>query len=160
MKKYISFLFVGVFLIFLVGCGGGGSNKNTSNSTTNQTKQLSGYVVDDPIANATIEIYDTNGTLIAKKENATDEKGRYSIQLEGNYTFPLLLKVTNGEINGAKFDSTMLSLCFDSQCNITPVTSILVTSFAGDISLASKEQLSKFTQEILGIDNWQSTILP
>ncbi|RUM45096.1 MAG: hypothetical protein DSY46_03805, partial [Hydrogenimonas sp.] len=147
-----------IMILSFIGCGGSSSTTNHL-STENREVIISGYVIDEPIVGATIEVYDLNQSFITKFTNSTDETGKYSIQFKGNYSFPLLLKVTNGEINGTKFDSTMLSLCYDSPCNITPITTIVTLSFATNFALTSKEELSKFAQESLGVDNWQSLTL-
>ena len=135
-----------------------GGNTNTTPSANKKT--ISGYVVDDPVVGATIEVYDENGTFVKKVSNITDQDGKYSIEIKGDSSsLPVLLKVTGGEIKSKKFESSMWSICFDEQCNVTPITSIVALSFATDISNTSKEQLSKYAQEQLGIDNWQSLII-
>ena len=67
---------------FIVGCGGkSGGEVNNTKASLSKDKVISGYVIDDPIVKATIAIYDLNGTLIKKEENATDSSGKFSIKI-------------------------------------------------------------------------------
>ena len=89
-KKILQWLMVGVAFVVLTACGGGGGNgveKNTTQQNTPQPTQnkktITGYVIDDPVVGATIEVYDANGTLLTKEENATDSSGKFSIEVNG-----------------------------------------------------------------------------
>ena len=81
MKKLL-FIF-GLILSFLIlGCGGvDSSSSENSSSNPDSNTTISGYVIDDPIVGATIEVYDEEGNLIAKEENATDESGKFEIEI-------------------------------------------------------------------------------
>ena len=150
MKKLISLIFLTVALIF-IGCGG-----VESESSDNSIQTITGYVIDDPIVGATIEVYDENGNLIAKKENATDGSGKYSITLKTNAT-KYLIKVSNGKIDNKPFNSELYSICFENKCNVTPVTTIISLNFAKTLKLVSLKDIQNFAQNVLGIDDYQST---
>jgi len=159
MKKSLLFI-IGVILSFLIlGCGGvdsSSSGNSSSNPASNTT--ISGYVIDDPVVGATIEVYDENGNLIAKKENTTDESGKYSITINKNIT-KYLLKVSNGKINGKIFDSTLYSICVNNSCNVTPITTIIALNFAKNLKNLNVQNIQEFAQNILGVSDYQSTNL-
>jgi len=86
IRKIILILFTTIFIIGLSGCG------NRSSSST-QTKTISGYVIDGPIANATIKVYDENGTLLTREENATDSSGHYNIKIKSDSSIVKIIAI-------------------------------------------------------------------
>jgi len=155
MKKFISLFILSITLMF-IGCGGVDS-ESSNNSLNNSSKTLTGYVIDDPVVDATIEVYDENGNLLAKKENATDKDGKFSINVKNTPKY--LLKVYNGKINGINFNSELYSICFEDNCNVTPITTIIALNFANTLRYATADELEEYAQNVLGINDYQSVDL-
>ena len=96
MRLFLKCVWVGFALVILTACGGGTTDPKQDQTITK--KEISGYVIlDTPVAGATIEVYDLNGTLLAKKENATDNDGRFSVNLPDEAK-TVLIKNNNNEI--------------------------------------------------------------
>jgi len=149
--------FYGVWLVLIsilgmgfIGCGGG-----SDNNENNTNKTITGYVIDDPVAGATIEVYDENGTLLTKEENATDENGKYSITIKKEYS-KILLKAYGGEINNTKFDDELSSICFDDKCNMTPITTILAKNFEKNMTVITKKDLTNFSKKYLNVNDYKN----
>ena len=88
-KKILQWLMVGVAFMVLTGCHDPDPVPDNNNSTqqgtdkpTQNKKTITGYVIDDPVVGATIEVYDANGTLLTKEENATDGSGKFSVSVD------------------------------------------------------------------------------
>jgi hypothetical protein len=68
--KEIKLLILLLVSFIFIGCGGGsgtsggGGEISSTIYPDSNTKSLSGYIVDDPILNANIDLLDTNGTVI------------------------------------------------------------------------------------------------
>ncbi len=69
-------------ILLLSSCN---SSDQSTVATVIKDQTISGYVIDDPVIGATIEVYNGN-TLIVKEENATDIDGHFSINLDQDYT--------------------------------------------------------------------------
>jgi len=122
MKKLFSLIFLTVALIF-IGCGG-----VNSESSDNSTKTITGYVIDDPIIGATIEVYDENGNLLAKKENATDESGKFDIKFRQTNSNYYLIKSINGKINKKFYKFELIAIQLknsNDKLYITPYSTLL-----------------------------------
>ncbi len=163
LKQFYRYVFVFLLSVFVfTGCGsdnGGGAfdaNGEPTGSSSVEKITIKGKVVDDPIEDATIEVYDANQIFIEKFKNTSDENGNFSIDVNKKYSLPLLLKVTDGEINGTKFDDVMYGVCFEKSCNITPITTTLSLSFIANLTSSKKEDFAKFASDYLGISDWQS----
>ena len=95
-----------MMLFFNTGC----TDKADDNATIAQTKSISGYVIDDPVSGATVEIYDDNGNLLAKEENATDNSGHFSISIpQDKFSSPILKVIAyknNGDVVLSAYDNT------------------------------------------------------
>jgi len=115
MKKLFGLIIL-ISISFFVGCGGGNSTGNIN------TKTISGYVIDDPVANATIEAYDENGTLLAREENATDVSGYYNIKIKSNSPIVRIIAIPK---NGTPLDAD-INLDKDSETYITQYTTALI----------------------------------
>ncbi|MBN2824324.1 MAG: carboxypeptidase regulatory-like domain-containing protein [Campylobacterales bacterium] len=76
MKKLIMLISLFTASLFLSSCG---SSCNTTPIVAAANKVAVGNVVDGPIYNAIVEIYDMNGTLLAT--TTTNEEGRYSVEV-------------------------------------------------------------------------------
>ena len=151
----IAFLYIAFITIFS-GCGGS-STSGDNTSSNNKNIIISGYVVDDPIVGATIEVYDENGTQIAKEVNATDKKGYFSLKIKDVSKY--MLVATDGKIDGKPFKGTLYSICFDKNCNITPITSILALEFKKTLKNVTQQDIQSFAQEVLGINDYNSVNL-
>ena len=109
--------------LFVIGCGGGGDNKNNTSTqkeninTQKNTKTISGYVIDDPVVGATIEVYDLNGTLLKREENATDKNGKYKITVN-KVSEKYFIKVFQGKINEKLFDGNLYTKLSTTICSI------------------------------------------
>jgi len=166
LRKIVYILLVTTILSVVTGCRG--HHKSTiSNSDTNETnivsdnnksnesyQTISGYVIDEPVVGATIEVYDKNGKYITKEYNSSDVNGNFNIELNSTVDYPILIKASDGKIKNQPFRDTMYSICFESQCNITPVTTIIALSFINNISIVTQSKLDKFARDELGIDDW------
>jgi len=151
----IAFLYIAFITIFS-GCGGS-STSGDNTSSNNKNIIISGYVVDGPIVGATIEVYDENGTQIAKEVNATDKKGYFSLKIKDVSKY--MLVATDGKIDGKPFKGTLYSICFDKNCNITPITSILALEFKKTLKNVTQQDIQSFAQEVLGINDYNSVNL-
>ncbi len=149
MKKLL-FIATLILTFFIAGCGGVDSESSGNNAVT-----ITGYVIDDPVVGATIEVYDENGNLIAKKENATDKDGKYLLNINKNIS-KYLIVATNGKVNGTPFNDTLYSICFNDSCNVTPITTIIALEFNKNLKIVTQQNIQNFSQNVLGIDNYQS----
>ena len=131
MRVYLKFfrlflvLVVGVF--FLVGSGGGGGDDgktdlSPSHESNTPKDKISGYVVDDPIQNANISIFSTDGKLL--KENiTTDNQGYFEIELDDAPSEYIVYSI-GGKMNGATFDGELFAFCQSSTCTLTPLSTV------------------------------------
>jgi len=139
-------------------------NKATKTRTVkvikNNKRLISGYVVDDPVKGATIEIYDLNGKLLKQQTNATDKNGKFRIYINKNTQFPILIKTYGGSENNKQFEDEMYSICYNEQCNITPLTTLAVDSFINNLKNVTKQQIDDYIYKIIGVSDWQSKDIP
>lgn len=128
--------------LFLTACGGGGSgtsgteSKNVSDNvstTSNEvTSVFSGSVVDGPVIDATVKIYDKNGNLL--KTEITDKNARYSTRITTRKeAYPLTIEVTGGTdlVTGREVDFKLVSVVADSSVkhsNVNPFSTLIVES--------------------------------
>ena len=142
MKKVLSVILLIFVVAFIGGCGGSGGN-GTSSESGGTTKSISGYVIDDPVVGATIEVYDENGNLIAKKENATDETGYFDIELP--------VSISIGKVRAIKDNFELEAKVIDSEKKIviSPI-SLLRDKLIDEFGYEE----AKKTFESLGIDDF------
>ncbi len=96
------------------------SNGGESNSVSKET--ITGYVIDDPIQNANISIFTTDGKLL--KENIkSDTNGYFEIKLD-DVPDEYIVYSSGGEMNGTAFDGELFAFCQSSTCNITPLSTV------------------------------------
>ena len=125
--------------------------------TVNYPIKISGYVMlDSPVSGATVEVYDTNGNLLLKEENATDESGYFELSiLKNNDEF--IFKAFGGQLNDLYFKGTVSSLCKNKNnglCYITPYTSML-QYFSQGLDEDNKTKIaSKTIYELLKINEF------
>ena len=146
-RKFLLSLTTILATLAFYGCG-------DSNNRHSQKMTIEGIVIDEPIENATIEIYDENGTLLEKKEKATNKEGFFSLSINKKIK-KYLIHAYNGKINGQDFMGNLYSICFNSQCNVTPITTIVALEFANNIKNISLSDIENFNNK-LGIKNYQS----
>jgi len=150
---WIHYLVAFSSLAILNACG------SHSDDTQQESKKLiKGQVIDDAVEGAKITVYDANKSELVTFEKTTNSDGDFSIAIDDNISFPILLKVTDGKINGEKFDDVMYGVCFEESCNVTPVTTTLALSFMSNLSSTTQEDISTFSANYLGIENWQSVV--
>jgi len=152
IKGFFQVFILILTVAFIGGCG----VSNESSVGTVSTRMITGYVVDDPIVGAKIEVYNQDLQLLFSMENATNEDGGFKVQISSKENFPLIVKISGGTINGKPFNDYMYSICFEETCNVTPITTIVALSFMNDLKNTRKEQADRFAEEILGITDWQS----
>jgi len=149
--RYVSIFLVSLFV--LTGCGNGNSSSSTPTTENNQSAEenlstggttssststatpsststptiqkttISGYVVDDPIQNANISIFSTDGKLI-KDNIKSNVNGHFKVELN-NAPSEYIVYSNGGEINGTAFDGEMFAYCQSSKCNVTPYSTLL-----------------------------------
>ena len=97
---------------------------NDSGGSSNSNSNISGIVVDDPLAFASITVFDiNNGQIIATGQS--DAKGEYSIDTPNIDQYRI--RSEGGFLNGTAFNGTMENICDPSQeCDITPLTTVAV----------------------------------
>jgi len=107
MKKKGVLFFLGFFLSMLIlGCGSSSEKETSENVITNpsvSTITINGYVIDEPIEDATIEVYDKKGNLLVKKENATDEVGRFEVNVTGE-PYKVIAYLNNNKLYESTFN--------------------------------------------------------
>ena len=146
-RKVLSIILLVFVVAFIGGCGGSGSNGTSSGSGGSTTKSISisGYIIDDPdpVVGATIEVYDENGNLIAKKENATDETGYFDIELP--------VSISIGKVRAIKDNFELEAKVIDSEKKIviSPI-SLLRDKLIDEFGYEE----AKKTFESLGIDDF------
>jgi len=138
MKKLITLCTIFITSLFLSSCGGSSCN-NGAVVAAADTKVAVGNVVDGPIYNAIVEIYDMNGTLLAT--TITDENGRYSVEVSN---LPVQYRVVireggdsgvDGEMNANDENNTFIMSSIvtrddnnesnESVGHVTPATTLL-----------------------------------
>jgi len=112
-------------LILLSGCGGGGGvGVGGVGGAT-----ISGIVTDDPLANATVDVYSLTGTLITS--STTDATGNFTISgvNQSSVANGFELVATGGTLLGAPFTGEMRAIYGPqdnaSQANVTLVTTLI-----------------------------------
>ncbi|NOZ90283.1 MAG: BspA family leucine-rich repeat surface protein, partial [Epsilonproteobacteria bacterium] len=99
------------------------------------------YVIDDPIVESNIEVYDLNGTLIHSIKNATNNNGKFSVEVDKENKY--ILKSIGGKLNKIPFQSTLINICdLNGKCYLTPYTTLvqfLKDSYRG----TEKEKIQK-----------------
>jgi hypothetical protein len=117
-----------VTLLFLTGCGGGGSSTNTAASTA---ASLTGVAAKGaPLANATITLTDSTGKTITA---TTKADGSFNFDVTG-LTAPFVLKAVSGIIKLYSVQDTAPAPGSTITVNITPIT----TGIAGVLSTTGK----------------------
>ncbi len=130
-------LLLAVFASQLVACGGGGRSASVNDASVAAAASavadditLTGSVGDGPVTGATVEIWSTQGRLIASmmSDNTASFRSRFRVR-RSNY--PLLLKVRGGTdlVTGSKPDFQLVSVMLDRytrQVNINPFSTLIV----------------------------------
>jgi uncharacterized surface anchored protein len=79
----------------LVACGGGGGGGNANNDAL--PLNVNGMAASGaPLANATLQIYDKNGTAVLSNPVKIGSDGSYSATIPGSATGPFVFEVDNG----------------------------------------------------------------
>jgi len=135
MKKFISLIILSITLIF-IGCGGVDSESSGNDALI---KTVSGYVEDDPIPNANINIYDENGNVILTTK--TDVNGKFTLsgKFKNNsiYTFEC-----NGQLNDKNITMhSIVKYTGDSIVNINPLTELKYRLVKSGKSIDEAEKL-------------------
>jgi len=153
MKKSF-ILFVLATILIVTGCGKG---RESHSSSSNKT--ISGYVIDDPVAGTTIEIYDENGNLLAKKENATDKNGKFVIKFQKDSSNYYLIKSINGNINKKFYNFEFIAIMLNNNTNtlyITPYSTLIFNILkAQNLPINEKniEYSMNLIKKLLGIND-------
>ncbi len=125
MKSLKLYSLILVLIMSLAGCGGGGGSSGFTSlsNTTKYQSSISGYVEDDPIANATVTFYDNFGNVIGTA--TTDDNGYYSLDLElqENVNYYVNIKGTLNS-NEIEMNAILTYAGTDIEININPLTEI------------------------------------
>ena len=121
------FILAASFSLILTGCDGGGtSSSNGADNNGDQTPTtytLSGKVVNGPLSNAIVEIYDLDGQLI--ETTLTTELGDYSVELTVPGPYRILAK--EGQLDEEPYLGELSGYCaVPDACHATPFTTAQV----------------------------------
>lgn len=115
-----------IFTLFLAGCDSESSSSNGTDDANDQAPAnytLSGKVVNGPLANAIIEIYDLNDQLI--KTSHTTELGEYAVVLTEPGPYRVLAR--EGLLDDEPYLGELTGYCAVSDaCHATPLTTAQV----------------------------------
>ncbi|MBF0101931.1 MAG: DUF4214 domain-containing protein [Desulfobacterales bacterium] len=135
------------------------STEYSSRFSNPTTRSISGMLTgnDSPVSGATIEVYTQSGALLKTQENATDSSGNFNLSVE-NLTDIYYLKAYEGisVTTGTIFEDQISAVCFDTQCNITPLTTISYY-VALKSSSPNLQEINSFFQDSLGVTGWQTS---
>jgi len=115
-----------------------------NNKFSTQKIIITGYVIDDPIQNATIELQDINGTLIQIFEGITKTDGSYTIKVDKEYKDKdFILKAYNGIVSNKSFDGDLYGYHISGDelnINLTPLNTMLIilSSQFNDIDFSAR----------------------
>lgn len=144
LKLTIAF-FMFIICLSLISCNG---------SSDRAGNDLSGFVVDDPVAGADVVVYDYDNKVLAT--GTTDTRGYYSIPVSALLASRVV--VSGGTINGAPFTGTMESNCDGTEiCHVTPFTTL--TALAMDEYGLSHYQARKDVRRTCGISEGEDPFI-
>jgi len=115
-------------VVFIGGCGGGSNESPTETGGSSTTKSISGYVIDDPVPNAMIKLFDSKGVELGAV--SSDSNGYFSIagvRLKEGDTYCLQAEgnLANQTINMHSCFSLTENVTDDNiTVNINPLTEI------------------------------------
>jgi len=125
----------------------GTSESNDSNNTDDFVENsISGYVVDDPIQNAHISIFSTDGKLL--EENITTNKDGYFKLESDDIPNEYIVYSSGGKLNGNIFDGELFAFCNSSSCNLTPLSTITYQYANSMLTGTFSEKYAKAQQTI------------
>lgn len=104
-----------------------------------KTFKISGYVYDEAIVGATLEIIDMGGKVLKTFSNVTNKDGSFELEIDENLkTNILLIKSIGGKISNNDFDGNLLALYKGNEetLYLTPLSTLL-------LKLASTLELQK-----------------
>ena len=147
MLRVLSFIIV----FGLIGCGGAGKKSTTTHTeihisadqpvvvhvtaapgtpspASSQNTQLKGLVIDDPVINADVKIFDINNTLIETTTSGDD--GDFSISIDTNLlSGGYIITATGGTMNGQPFLGELKAIYTDddnpSKANLTIMSTLI-----------------------------------
>jgi hypothetical protein len=147
MLRVLSFIIV----FGLIGCGGAGKKSTTTHTeihisadqpvvvhvtappgtpppASSQNTQLEGLVIDDPVINADVKIFDINNTLIETTTSGDD--GDFSISIDTNLLSDgYIITATGGTMNGQPFLGELKAIYTDddnpSKANLTIMSTLI-----------------------------------
>lgn len=106
-----------VFSLLLHGCSSEGNGSAS-------TETLSGYVVDDALVGAEIQVMDlSSGEVVGEGE--TDSEGYYELEVSKADAYHV--KTSGGTINGGEFLGELRAICGEERlntCYVTPLTTL------------------------------------
>jgi hypothetical protein len=130
-----------VAALLLHGCGGGGGGEGDGTGGTPgdgpdapapdvpAPPTVEGFVVDGPVAGATVDVLDAAGNRVAR--GTTDAAGAYAIEVPESTTYPITLRATGGTdlITDEPSDFELMAVITDpaqATAVLTPHTTLLV----------------------------------
>ncbi len=143
--KYRNLVIAVPLAIMGSGCGSsGGSDSTSSSSTTEETRTLSGKVIDGYISGATVCIDENNNSICDANElkTMTDNNGSYSFNKVPAGVYQIIASGGKDIVTGADFNTTLLSIVEVKDKN---VSDLMVTPVS---TLVTKEYLTNKTAGI------------
>ncbi len=137
VSKHLYTLYPIVVLCSLAACSGGGGGGGANNDAL--PLNVNGVAASGaPLANATLQIYDKNGTAVLSSPVTVAADGSYSATIPASSTGPFVFEVDTGS---DKIYSVMLDKNGSSTVNITPISNLIaakLSSTGNPLTLASE----------------------
>lgn len=145
----------------LVACGGGGGGGGGGTANNDALPlNVNGMAASGaPLANATLQIYDKNGTAVLTNPVTIQSDGTYSATIPGSATGPFVFEVDNGT---DKLYSVLLDKNGSSTVNVTPVSHLIaakLSSTGNPFNLASEIASSSATLSSTAIASASTAVM-
>jgi len=116
ISRFVQMLVLLTVVLLLSACGGGSSDSSS-------TFTVQGRVLNAALIGSTVEIFNSNGTLLAAMN--TNTEGGYSVEVSQDG--PYRIRATGGMLNGEEYTGTLEASCANGlECFVTPYTTVLV----------------------------------
>ena len=150
--KFKNLALVVPMVVIGAGCGSSGSS---STSSTNETRTLSGKVIDGYISGATVCIDENNNSTCDLNEpnEMTDANGSYTFSNVSIGVYQIIATGGKDIVTGEDFNQTLLSIAEINDKNITdlmvtPVSTLVASEYLNNPSAGVKTAKDKITTEL------------
>lgn len=113
------------FVCSLVACGGGGGGAVSKDALSLNVNGIAASGA--PLANATVQIYDKNGTAVLTNPATVGSDGSYSATIPASATGPFVFEVDNGT---EKLYSVLSDKNGSTTVNVTPVSNLIAAKLS------------------------------